>query len=285
MNLILYIYIYKMFLTIHRFYPNAMAIAGLQHITNNLSSDSQKGMAGFKPFFTQLKNFEALLRVKERRTRFVHSCIRHTKYAHFEPLFENFSASLYEERWHEVTKFTRALLKLLGVMVLTWDEQKFNRGVDANGDLLRQKQENKQRLQDEGNQLHQFKPSKLTESLKSGKFLVYVHMALALDEVPSELASECELCVCHRALLEGLSLYERQMLMKSHYEEGVCLMSGRLMPELCCGMIEECIERVAKIKEQGLRSVTYAGAPAPTNAEWDEILADCLGRVWRMRVA
>ena len=50
--------------------PNAFPISGLQHICDNLTSDVHKSMSGFKDFYSELKNFEALLRTEERRCCF-----------------------------------------------------------------------------------------------------------------------------------------------------------------------------------------------------------------------
>eukprot|EP00974_Lingulodinium_polyedra_P123851 11188327-Lingulodinium_polyedra.AAC.1 len=47
--------------------PEAMPIAGLQHVVSNLCSDIHQGMAHWPQFHAELKACEALLRISERR--------------------------------------------------------------------------------------------------------------------------------------------------------------------------------------------------------------------------
>ena len=48
-------------------------------------------------------------------------------------MFEHFRASLYEDRWHEVVIFLRAVQKRLVILLMAWDEEKYIRGVDYVG--------------------------------------------------------------------------------------------------------------------------------------------------------
>jgi hypothetical protein len=50
--------------------PNALTIAGLQHIVNNLCSDVHQSLSHWPKYFEQLKSLEAFLRVEVRR----HQC-------------------------------------------------------------------------------------------------------------------------------------------------------------------------------------------------------------------
>ena len=95
------------------FLPNCMTIAGLQHIMHNASQDVHLRMRGWKPFFHDLKNLEALLGVPERRQRFIFTCLRGTAFSHHEKALQSFSCNLYEARWHQVTAFVSAIQPLL----------------------------------------------------------------------------------------------------------------------------------------------------------------------------
>lgn len=78
------------------FLPRSWTIGGLQHITSNLSRDIHTLFTHWKTFFQSLKNLEALLKVKERRSRYVQRCLRGSSLSHLEKKFERFPFSLYE---------------------------------------------------------------------------------------------------------------------------------------------------------------------------------------------
>lgn len=81
------------------FMPNCIPFAGLQHVVNNLCADTHKSLKLWPVFFGQLKNIEAFLNVPERRDRYCWTCLRHTRFAIYEPQFQRFCQTLYEERW------------------------------------------------------------------------------------------------------------------------------------------------------------------------------------------
>ena len=58
--------------------PEALTVAGLQHVVNNLCSDVHQGMKHWQAFHAQLKSLEALLRIDERRQRFAWTCLHGT---------------------------------------------------------------------------------------------------------------------------------------------------------------------------------------------------------------
>jgi hypothetical protein len=66
------------------FMPNAITIAALQHIINNLCADTHKSLRHWEFFFNQLKNLEAFLNIDERRARFMLTCLRHTRFSKYE---------------------------------------------------------------------------------------------------------------------------------------------------------------------------------------------------------
>jgi hypothetical protein len=82
--------------------PSCLTFAGLQHIINNLCEDAHKGLKQWESMYKDLKLIEAFLRVPERRSRFVWTCLRGGPHQRFENKFSKFKASLYEARWHEV---------------------------------------------------------------------------------------------------------------------------------------------------------------------------------------
>eukprot|EP00969_Alexandrium_andersonii_P346728 15329048-Alexandrium_andersonii.AAC.1 len=66
---------------------------------------------------------------------YVWTCLRGTPYAQEHYLFEDLTATLYEQRWHEVVTFCRKLQRRLAVLRRTWDAQRFLARVVLDGRL------------------------------------------------------------------------------------------------------------------------------------------------------
>ena len=146
------------------FLPRAMEFSGLQHIFDNVNSATHTSLAFWDTFHGMLKALEGLLRIEERRQRFVVSCLT-GKYARYRGKFEVFNASLYEKRWREVVSFCKSLGPLLIPLAIAWDEGKYLRGVDTTG----QGRETQHRVQcdaEETSGIWSFEPKKVTSALK-----------------------------------------------------------------------------------------------------------------------
>jgi hypothetical protein len=257
------------------FMPSAMTIAGLQHIVNNLSADTHKSLKFWEAFFSELKNLEAFQNVPDRVDRYLWTCLRGTRYQVFEHQFANCGQTLYEARWHEVMLFLKKVVKVLQTLILTFDRHKYASGVDTHGEQ-QTKQGNKGQKMEADRGFIVFSPATLEASLKSPSFVYYVHMALFVESIPSALARESELCPCHRLFTKHLDEYQRTKLFERHYGigEGVCLMNGKVIPELVAGRLEEAVEEVYEMQEHKLRKVSYKGLPAPSAIQWTAILED-----------
>ena len=83
-----------------RFMPNALIIPGALHICSNLCKDVSGKLTQWDTFLKQLSSFEALLCNRDRRERFLSTCMPAAASAERD-LFKNFSGSLYEKRWNE----------------------------------------------------------------------------------------------------------------------------------------------------------------------------------------
>ena len=151
--------------------PRAMPVAGLQHVTNNLSADVEKSLEWWQDYFAQLKNVEALLGTAERQRRLQWTCFRH-RFPQHEAAFEKFGGSLYEKRWHEVVRFIRAFRPLLPLLHLGWDQERYERGVGPHGDPIGKITGSVA-----------FSPGDLSKSLRSPLFWRYTDMVLCLEEV------------------------------------------------------------------------------------------------------
>ncbi len=80
-----------------RFMPNAIIIPGALRICSNLCKDVSSKLSRWEPFLQQLALFEGLLCMRDRRERFLSTCVPDT--ADERKLFTHFSDSLYEKCW------------------------------------------------------------------------------------------------------------------------------------------------------------------------------------------
>ena len=72
---------------------------------------------------------EALFRIRERRNRFIFTCLRGSPFANQEELFENDpQGSLYEPRWSAVLEFLEWVETVLPVLTQSWDHGKYLAG-------------------------------------------------------------------------------------------------------------------------------------------------------------
>ena len=216
------------------FMNNSLTIPGMQHIIHNMYKDVHEKLEGWDDFYVELKNLAGLLGVKERRQRFQFTCLDGTRFEAYSYLFDDFSASLYEARWGEVVKFMKETRKLVIVLRLAWDEQRYLDGVSINGEPTAAK------LSAEAAGTAKFNPRMLTLMLNKGMHMVYGKQILALDAIPDKVCGWSETCVCHEGLLFGLSRRERMTLMRHHYGSGwnSCPLDGCKAPEMAAGLLQ-----------------------------------------------
>ena len=92
------------------FLPYAIPIAGLEHVTSNLTEEIHTQLGYWQRFWTQLHNLSLLLTRRWRRERFLYNCIQGTAVASHAHELEGWSATLYQSRWREVIRFVRKML-------------------------------------------------------------------------------------------------------------------------------------------------------------------------------
>eukprot|EP00972_Heterocapsa_arctica_P099203 14638292-Heterocapsa_arctica.AAC.1 len=92
-------------------------------------------------------------------------------------------------------------------------------------------------------------------------------MALLLEEVPEQLATEAERCPCHGALTRRLSLYRAKGMFGKHYgsRATTCPMAGKNMPELVAGVLDDVFAEVWTTRESVLHQLPAHGQ-APLTA-------------------
>ena len=74
---------------------------------------------------------ESFLNMSEYRDRHIATCVRNTPHADLEQMFTNWTATLYEARWHETVTCVRDLRIMLPAWRCTWQAGRFKEGVDG----------------------------------------------------------------------------------------------------------------------------------------------------------
>jgi len=207
------------------FMNNALTIYGLQHAANNINCDVHKSLTYWEEFWKQLKNFEALLGVGERRRRFIWTCIRGTTYDNQSHLLKKFSGSLYEKRWNCVLTFLKKLKSLLPIFRRCWDHEKFANNTDGNGAAFKDDAEG-----DAEHTLGMLDLVALSATIHDNFFNRFVDFAFSVESVPTEaISSWGEGCHCHEPLFRSglhspdgraMSEYKRRQLLKTHFGAG-----------------------------------------------------------------
>lgn len=245
---------------------------------NNLTHDIHTSLQHWDGSFTQLQVMESILWVRERRQRFIRTCLRGTPAACNEQMFTTFEGSLYEARWRDVAGFLHELSPLLRTMPFAWNEERFVQNVDIAGEA-RPVQEAAQQRQEEQAGIKAFDPASVTHVLRSRKFHVYVHMVQMLDTVPKNISLRAELCPCHAPLLSRLEMtsYAWQFAMSAYFDSArdTWPMTAKGLPELINGEFHTQMEAVFRQSEADLLVM-----PTPTCAthggpdDLDEVMDD-----------
>lgn len=241
-----------------RFLESHIKIYGLQHFASNMNIDSHKDLTYWDEFFEQLKNFEAMLELKERRDRFLWTCTRGTQWeAHWAAAkIRKFKGKLYEKKWKYVTKFIGRLLQVMFFLRFTFSARRYKGGVDRNDNKIDQGAE--------AAGVSAFDPDKLEASLRNGLFMRYANLIFYADSIPEfEIAAFCEKCICHEKLFcppcpdpaesrlraskeqSELNDYSRRKILEAHFGPGIrcCPLAGKWAPELADGMMYDILDR------------------------------------------
>lgn len=245
------------------FLQNALPVMGMQRCVHNLLKEVHESLAGWKKFWEDLKNIEALLNWQFRRRRFIATCLRNTHLSCMEDQFESFGGSLYEARWHEVAKFVMKLRPLLNALRSAWDARKYEGGQGDGADP------GEARVPGGAGP---FNPEALPACLNCPKFAAYVVLVCKMEGLPEQLASWAEGCACHESVCKGLSQYRRQLLLKAHFgPPGICPMAGKRAPELAVGRVKDIFDEMA---DQALTEI-FCDTPLPLQPDVQaEVLND-----------
>lgn len=204
--------------------PRALVVPGALHICSNLCKDITGRMSHWQTFVKQLQLFVELLANKDRRERFVQTCIGHR--SEDGRRFRDFSGSLYEKRWGAVAAFVDKLQPLLPSLRRHWDAEAYAAGFTA-----------RDRGDDQG---VKFAPSELSEALGCSLFNAYLWMVQFIFSSVENLTGWFEGCACHEHLLKSThARHARRALAREiGVAEADCPMKGKRAPELAAGALD-----------------------------------------------
>ena len=164
----------------------------MQHIVFNAQQEIELTET-WKPFWDQLKNVEKFLKIRERRERYIHTCLLGGPLASHANSFERWSNTLYTNRWHEVVRFCKHLEKVLVVLASTFDETKYA-GAPKQGE------------EDDERGVNAFDVKQLARSFQDALFQKTVSGVILVQSLPEDLAAKLSRCPCHEAAYQRPSV-------------------------------------------------------------------------------
>eukprot|EP00971_Amphidinium_carterae_P350630 6491656-Amphidinium_carterae.3 len=207
------------------FLPLAIGVAGMEHITNNLTEEIHVHLAYWETFYGQLKNASLLLVHRFRRERFVQHCLGGSPLAQQAHELEGWSATLYEKRWRHVILFIRALLPVWPLLKAFSAHRYLNAGGGGEIDVMGGAQ---------------FDAVQLEATVNDTMFYIYARFAAELDGVPNTLAEWSKGCPCHSVLRKSKSTTQTDRAFRVHLgATGLCRLQGKRAPELAAGMVPQ----------------------------------------------
>ena len=215
------------------FMANALQIYGLLHFVHNLVADVHSACTYWSDYYKHLQVLSSILTVYERRRRYVVTCVKPSCYRRESSKFDHFDGHLYTKRWKEVTKFSKALLKVVWVMAATWDEQAYASGASAGA-----------AAENDDSEFGELDPKSVTSTLKDSFFRRYLILVVAVDTIPETMIGQWgAACPCHEALRLHMSEHMYVKLVELHYGDGYseCPLSGCRASEICAGYIGDIV--------------------------------------------
>ena len=194
-------------------FPSAMPIAGLEHISNNMTKEMHSHLSHWDVYYRQVQNLASLLVRRWRRERFITSCLTGTPLGEYAWKLRNWSANLFEHRWH--------CARYLG----------------AGGSLDSGKS-------DVGTSVGGFDPALAEATLSDRLFPVYCRFMLKLEQVPYHLAQWSKGCPCHDFIRIGKKS-DKNLALSLHYGNSqACPLAGKRAAEVATDKVQGILEEL-----------------------------------------
>eukprot|EP00971_Amphidinium_carterae_P350147 6491404-Amphidinium_carterae.6 len=216
------------------FLPSALPIVGLEHIANNMTTEVHSRLGHWEAYHSKLHVLASFLTRRWRRERYIVTCLAETPLSVHAHQIREFSATLYEKRWHHAVLFIKQLWTVFPILQQTFSASKFTEGGTYGGDA-------------------EFNPETVQSICRDAFFGAYTKFVLKLDSVPQTISQWSKGCPCHEHLYKrGPSTAKR--LIKVLCNNGACPLLGKRACELAAGRLEQlCAELIEASQLEGLR--------------------------------
>ena len=223
-------------------------IAGLLHISHNLTRDLEVVLRHWDSYVTELTHVCRLLHQPWSRQRLVRTCMQRAPWSAWVPEFEAFRGRVYTGRWGTTMDAISQLVPVLDVLRQVWDIDKFRSKAGSS---------NAQEGRD-GEAARQLSLDVVQSALSSDLFVAYSHAMLSIASAILRMQHWTEACPC-----------------KSHSCEKVkqsCPLKTRRAPELAAGQLHRDIMSGLDIAHGAL--ISHTSMARLTEEQKHLILAD-----------
>lgn len=244
-------------------FPNSFVSTGLDHISNNLQSDLDEHLSGWKTWLPKFKALTNLCSKRHHLNRLIARCIRDTPFAPLTRMFETAVPPCAKWRWGTICKSLPAILERHRPLSMIWNKAKFLGGTELDGD------------DDDDNRLD---VDHVTEALQSPSWLAYGQMILHLHEIANFISGWGSGCKCHEWLRphkgSSTSVWDEtlqdviQSLQLPTDSDGMryqCPLAGKRAPELASGVLVKALND--KIQEVYPKVLVESSAVGGTEQE------------------
>eukprot|EP00971_Amphidinium_carterae_P346988 6488773-Amphidinium_carterae.3 len=202
------------------FLPNALPVLGIEHVSHNMTVEIHSHLQHWATYVEQVRVIASFLTKRWRRERFIVTCLAHTPFANRAHEVHEFSATLYEHRWHHALLFIQAMWKVYPLL-RCFSATRFTEAGTYGGDTT-------------------FSAAAVESIVKDSFFAAYTIFIISLDGVPRQLAQWSKGCACHEKLRQHSPAAMRALMQLCYGPEGSCPLLGKRASELAGGCLDSC---------------------------------------------
>lgn len=170
-----------------RVFPRAMVVAGVLHITHNLSLKMDRHMQLWDWWLSGLQALVTLLHYKHNREAFIERCVKGTFFVGHHTLRSGVGTTA-DWRWNTVEPIVKKLLLMQPVLRATFKASKMTGGKsDSEGEVEGEKRDKVGKLN----------PTKVESTIKSSLWWAFTLMIHTLHRLLTRFQGWCESCPCH----------------------------------------------------------------------------------------
>ena len=202
-------------------------IAGLLHISHNMTRDLESVLQHWETYVTQLTHVCRLLQQPWSCQRLVRTCMQRPPWSAWVPQVEEFDGKVYQGRWGTTMDAITQLVPLLHVVRQVWDAEKFSRKAGGTADDAGDTEASRQ-----------LSLEVVQQALSSDLFVAYSHAMLSIANAVLHLQNWAESCPCKRHSSDEL--------------KQTCPLKTRRAPELAAGALYASLKSELDVAHGGL---------------------------------